>query len=125
MERDIVQFVPFRDYASNPIELAKKTLEEIPRQLTSYMNSKHIAPQRSLVPYPGGFNFSLAQRVAFVQTMLGMGFTDEKIQEVLGKGLPEHSIDLFRTHAMNPYYRNPLSELNAPYKSLLPPSPPA
>jgi vacuolar-type H+-ATPase subunit F/Vma7 len=26
MERDIVQFVPFRDYKNNPIQLAKETL---------------------------------------------------------------------------------------------------
>jgi hypothetical protein len=31
MERDIVQFVPFRDYKNNPIQLAKETLQEVPR----------------------------------------------------------------------------------------------
>ena len=30
MERDIVQFVPFREFKNNPIMLAKKTLEEVP-----------------------------------------------------------------------------------------------
>lgn len=31
MERDIVQFVPFRDFKSNPVLLAKETLAEVPK----------------------------------------------------------------------------------------------
>ncbi len=31
MERDIVQFVPFRKYKDDPYCLAKETLEEVPR----------------------------------------------------------------------------------------------
>ena len=30
MAADIVQFVPFRDFANNPMQLAKETLEEVP-----------------------------------------------------------------------------------------------
>ena len=30
MAADIVQFVPFRDFAHNPMQLAKETLEEVP-----------------------------------------------------------------------------------------------
>ena len=30
MERDIVQFVPFREFKNNPVLLAKETLEEVP-----------------------------------------------------------------------------------------------
>ena len=36
MSRDIVQFVPFRDYASDPLKLAKETLQEIPGQLVDF-----------------------------------------------------------------------------------------
>ena len=36
MERDIVHFVPFREYKHNPILLAKETLNEVPNQLLSY-----------------------------------------------------------------------------------------
>lgn len=45
MERDIVQFVPFRDFKDNPLMLAKETLEEVPKQLISYFESKAIIPQ--------------------------------------------------------------------------------
>ena len=31
MESDIVQFVPYRDFKSNPSQLARETLDEIPR----------------------------------------------------------------------------------------------
>ena len=31
MESDIVQFVPFREFRNNPTQLAKETLEEVPR----------------------------------------------------------------------------------------------
>ena len=35
-ERDIVQFVPFKDYKDDPVELAKEILKEVPDQMTSY-----------------------------------------------------------------------------------------
>ena len=31
MESDIVQFVPYRDFKGNPSQLARETLDEIPR----------------------------------------------------------------------------------------------
>jgi hypothetical protein len=30
MEADIVQFVPYREFKDNPLQLAKETLEEVP-----------------------------------------------------------------------------------------------
>lgn len=44
MERDIVQFVPFREFKNNPMKLAKETLEEVPRQLVSFFEHKKIVP---------------------------------------------------------------------------------
>lgn len=110
MERDIVQFVAFNEYKNDPIELAKQTLEEVPRQLVSYMTSKGISPRRELLVNINNYDFFGAQKEAFIQNLLGMGFSDEKIQEILGKGLPENNTDLFKIHAFNPYFRNSLSE---------------
>lgn len=45
-ERDIVQFVNFRQYADTPEVLRAMVLEEIPQQLVQYMK------QRGLEPYP-------------------------------------------------------------------------
>ena len=48
-ERDIVQFVPFRHFQSNPVALAKEVLHEIPEQVCSYMkkHGKHVAGSSS------------------------------------------------------------------------------
>ena len=45
MQRDIVQFVPFRKFKSNPIQLAKETLAEVPGQLLKFMEGKGITPK--------------------------------------------------------------------------------
>lgn len=43
--RDIVQFVPFRDYEhSSPPALANAVLAEIPQQLTEYMTQNNLVP---------------------------------------------------------------------------------
>jgi hypothetical protein len=44
--RDIVQFVPFRDFSAKPIEaLAAAVLAEVPSQLVSFMKSQNIIPK--------------------------------------------------------------------------------
>ena len=57
-ERDIVQFVPFRDYidrTGNHIlsmaRLAKDVLAEIPEQFLSYMRARGIKPSPASPPY--------------------------------------------------------------------------
>lgn len=42
--RDLVQFVPFREVQNDPTILAKKVLEEVPRQVTEFMQSKGLYP---------------------------------------------------------------------------------
>ena len=44
MESDIVQFVPFRKFKNNPEQLARETLDEIPRQLLNFMKKNDIQP---------------------------------------------------------------------------------
>ena len=43
--RDIVQFVPFRDYAANPPSLAEAVLRELPKQVDEFYQSIGIIPQ--------------------------------------------------------------------------------
>ena len=49
--RDIVQFVPFRDFLhhSDPVlasnELARTLLAEVPAQLINFMKSKNLTPK--------------------------------------------------------------------------------
>ncbi|KAM9975211.1 hypothetical protein ACTFIW_008689 [Dictyostelium discoideum] len=42
--RDIVQFVPFKNYENDPEQLAAETLCEIPEQLIGYMKSQNYFP---------------------------------------------------------------------------------
>ena len=44
-KRDLVQFVPFRDYQSNPTMLAEAVLRELPRQIDEFYQSIGIIPQ--------------------------------------------------------------------------------
>ena len=56
-KRDIVQFVPFRDYKNaHPSQIAAVTLEEIPNQITSYFKSRNILPNpKRAAPAFAGF----------------------------------------------------------------------
>ena len=42
--RDLVQFVPFLKYESNPQNLANEVLSEIPRQILEYYEFKDLDP---------------------------------------------------------------------------------
>jgi len=44
MDADIVQFVPFREFAHDPLLLAKEILQEVPSQLLNYFRSRSISP---------------------------------------------------------------------------------
>uniref|UniRef100_A0A4W6G282 Copine 7 n=1 Tax=Lates calcarifer TaxID=8187 RepID=A0A4W6G282_LATCA len=58
--RDIVQFVPFRDFkTASPAALAKCVLAEVPKQVVEYYSHKAISPIRDCVnpaPLPGSTN---------------------------------------------------------------------
>ena len=47
MSRDIVQFVPFRDFKNDAFKLAKETLQEIPGQVVDYFQRRGIQPRPS------------------------------------------------------------------------------
>ena len=45
-ERDIVQFVPFDQFRSNPVRLREETLKELPDQITQFYSKRGILPQK-------------------------------------------------------------------------------
>ena len=49
-QRDIVQFVPFRDYKNNPTLLAAEVLKELPGQVTEYMKMTGFVPNEPIPP---------------------------------------------------------------------------
>lgn len=62
-ERDLVQFVPFRDYSYNGAMLAKNVLEELPRQVVEYHELCGITPEMIIKPIPK--NDSYVQKMMF------------------------------------------------------------
>lgn len=50
-ERDIVQFVPYRKYATNVDKLASEVLYEIPSQMVGYFQTRNVKPNAP-VPMP-------------------------------------------------------------------------
>eukprot|EP01096_Ripella_sp_DP13-Kostka_P000596 TRINITY_DN1064_c2_g1_i2.p1 TRINITY_DN1064_c2_g1~~TRINITY_DN1064_c2_g1_i2.p1 ORF type:complete len:956 (+),score=432.93 TRINITY_DN1064_c2_g1_i2:97-2964(+) len=55
-QRDIVQFVPFREYKNaHPTKIAEVTLAEIPVQFLSYMKSRNIVPNPPVAPVYDSF----------------------------------------------------------------------
>lgn len=48
-DRDIVQFVSFKEFKNDPQRLAKEILAEVPRQMTDYFIHKGIMPNPKLL----------------------------------------------------------------------------
>ena len=44
MERDIVQFIPYREVGNSATMLAKEVLDEIPREILNFFGKKGIVP---------------------------------------------------------------------------------
>ena len=81
MSRDIVQFVPFRDFKDKPIqELATAALEEIPREVVSYFGAREIFPASAVVAdYDSGPQESRLQYRGFTGTRAGGSPEEEEV----------------------------------------------
>ena len=122
MERDIVQFVPFRNFKDNPLELARQTLEEVPRQLLDFFESRGIRPNRANKKevqrlltrdknYQEAFEapeFFVARKIMFAQHLGRMGYPPEKVNEILEHGLPEENVELVLDMLQDPRIKNTL-----------------
>lgn len=71
MEADIVQFVPFREFRNNPVQLARETLDEVPRQLLDYFKKQHITP------LPNDRKTEIQQKLAADKNLGGFKKTEE------------------------------------------------
>jgi len=91
--RDIVQFVPFSKYAHDPIELARKTLAELPRQLVDYMTAMKI-PTQIPMSVPTGPSF-YAIRQSAMATKVGSQAPPENITQLLQVGFPFEDVQSF------------------------------
>lgn len=99
MERDIVQFVPYRLLKDNQMNLAREVLYEVPTQLISYMTQHGIRPglpkgqqlfMDSYRPLPAGntkFTPFDSLREQFVADMEAAGYDLATIQDLLAEGI--------------------------------------
>ncbi|CAG9335143.1 unnamed protein product [Blepharisma stoltei] len=106
MKRDIVQFVPFSKFKSNPSDLAKEVLYEVPKQLIAYMKGNGILPNeeeddknlyrtntagQKMIPSPQKMHDSAmllsSMKEQFIGKVEELGFEREKIAEVVEEGV--------------------------------------
>eukprot|EP00347_Sterkiella_histriomuscorum_P017569 403348833 len=128
MERDIVQFVPFREFKNNPLMLAKQTLEEVPIQLLSYFEKMKIIPKqqdqnqsreirkmlsrqqtvkRENDPVPPYFEKLKSE---FIDKGVQMGLNQQQVQRFIETtGVPELNYEILLEMAN---YRNVLKQQN-------------
>eukprot|EP00826_Nyctotherus_ovalis_P039144 TRINITY_DN3738_c0_g2_i1.p1 TRINITY_DN3738_c0_g2~~TRINITY_DN3738_c0_g2_i1.p1 ORF type:complete len:179 (-),score=40.13 TRINITY_DN3738_c0_g2_i1:96-632(-) len=99
MERDIVQFVPFAEYKHDPVRLAKETLEEVPRQLLSYMKSKNIPPIREKLQNNNAASFFDWEREQFSDLLRGKGHPRAQIDATINAGIAEATESLFQVRS--------------------------
>ena len=115
--RDIVQFVPFREFNRHPYELAKEVLQEIPKQVTEFMNLKQIIPKshkstqlkrfasrRFSSPLnsrgSNGAKLSI-DKIEFIEEIARSGFDRNFIEGLVNNGLyckdPQHILDIIQS----------------------------
>ena len=92
---DIVQFVPFNQFKSEPHLLAKETLREVPGQLMNWMNKANITPnipqqqeqeeQKILESEEVVPEFFANKKKTFVCKAVASGFEQEKVHEIIEK----------------------------------------
>lgn len=99
MERDIVQFVPYRLLKDSQRSLAREVLYEVPAQLTSFMTQRGIKPgfpkgqqlfMDSYRPLPAGnakFNPFDSLREQFTSDMEAAGYDSATIQDLISEGI--------------------------------------
>eukprot|EP00743_Colponemidia_sp_Colp-15_P008945 GILK01009761.1.p1 GENE.GILK01009761.1~~GILK01009761.1.p1 ORF type:complete len:735 (+),score=145.25 GILK01009761.1:27-2231(+) len=100
MERDIVQFVPFRNFANKPLqELAKEVLYEVPGQLVSFFSSKNIQPnppRRTVEPFAtddAGPLFLQQEQQMLTSQLVNLGVPDQLIVQAAERGFPTREIN--------------------------------
>ena len=112
--RDIVQFVPFKEYKDNLKELAKATLNEVPKQLTSFMASqlikpKHLNPQTKKFKVDFGNNaFFEYRKEQVTKKLIKKGVKEEIIKDILSR-IIEYDVDYIYECINNMHFKNPLA----------------
>ena len=133
MSRDIVQFVPFREFNHDKFILAKETLQEIPGQVTDFFLSRNIYPMPAKEEQRKKIAAQLSlksdannqqqvldmhqgiQKEKLIGTAQQMGLDTFQCQDIIEeKGLWENNVDLLLDLIQRPNVENPLKISQAP-----------
>jgi len=111
MDADIVQFVPFREFRNNPVQLARETLDEVPRQLLDAYRKRGIVPMPTDPAKKRAIQAKLAaqsNKAGFKQAEEGNEFSsfyaDRKrnmIRKAVNMGMDHNKVEAFiNNHGM-------------------------
>ena len=115
MSSDIVQFVPFSEFKNDPKQLAKETLEEVPRQFLDFMNRNNILPKHTFDQQRAMIKRQLSNKSAgshgaaakeadqyfanleekFIQEAIEMGYEYADVKDFIeDRGIPEYDMNI-------------------------------
>lgn len=106
IDRDIVQFVPFNSVRNDPMLLAKKVLEEVPKQVTSYFQGIGVKPNPKKVDDKQDLIIKAKMKNQFANDMKvpDTYFQVQKAKmynQLVQQGLDPNQVQLFlETHGM-------------------------
>lgn len=79
MKRDIVQFVPFKEFKNNPLVLREEVLDELPAQVTGFYTMKGIKPKKAPMIDPAQFNLARGNTLSMANQYQGI-YLDNKTE---------------------------------------------
>ena len=123
--RDIVQFVPFRNLQGNPIALAREVLAEMPKQMTDYFVSKGIKPNPKKMQDRQGImirnqmrnqmatmmkvanNYAGLRKEQCINKLVSMGYVPDQVRAFLDHiGIAEENFNWVIQYLQDPNYKN-------------------
>eukprot|EP00397_Hematodinium_sp_SG-2012_P002819 GEMP01002827.1.p1 GENE.GEMP01002827.1~~GEMP01002827.1.p1 ORF type:complete len:811 (+),score=120.74 GEMP01002827.1:73-2505(+) len=103
MERDIVQFVPFAKFKDRSyLELARCTLDEIPREVVNYFTTRNNAPRTASdqgLPEEDSEGYDIpiflkAQKLTMIDAAVSSGYPRTDVEAAFESGVPANDINL-------------------------------
>ena len=102
--RDLIQFVPFREFRGKPHALARQVLFEIPDQLLNFMSTKNIKPnmiKKQQLQKLSSMNFSSKipnkiessneflqhEKEVFIKDIMSLGYTKKIVEDIINSGV--------------------------------------
>lgn len=111
MERDIVQFVPYRNVGNSPTALAREVLDEIPREIVNFYSKRGIVPNPKILASEYDFNKQYSSSklpdIPYGQSVLDPEMY-QKAQNVPANGYPYNPASILLGQALvnQHYYSN-------------------